>query len=602
MDNCVNSVDSASELEECISKSIEVMAEAKMDLRLWQFGPVEEIEKLSTEDRSLFKEDLTTPVSVLGIRWDRKEDCLIICDEFDAETENPTKRKLLSITQDIYDPIAFLIPALLPAKLMIQEAWSAKSEWDSSLPEKIQKDFQKWYSELKQLSNLKEQNLELSQKRLTIPRLELLACVLGARLANYIREALDVPTIPVYYWTDSSTVIAWIRRNYQWGTFVGNRIREICKLIESYQWYLVPGNLNPADLPSRGCSPRHLIETRWWKGAKWLKDEENNWPKSEQVPNEDLVMSERKKTAISLFTCAKIDQFMNYERISKFCRFVNIVCWIKRFIYKCRNRNYFYPSELSIKEKKEAEKFLWSIQLENFGDVSGPKVKGLAVVKDQNNIIRVKTKLLERDDEFSFKYPILLPSKHHVVNCLIPDCHLKNCHAGLQTVGSILRENYWIISAKRLIRSVKNLLLRTLGRSSLNFEDLSTILCEVEAVMNDRPLTYISEESDKFIPLTPLSFIEDIQVIGIPDLEKINFQKLQKRYRKCQNIKDQLRNRFREEYLANLVQKSREKAQVIQTGDVVLIELDNRKRLNWPIGKVTKLFPSRDGSTRVAEE
>ncbi|XP_035227086.1 uncharacterized protein LOC118199356 [Stegodyphus dumicola] len=392
------------------------MAEAKMDLRLWQFGPVEEIEKLSTENRSLFKEDLTTPVSVLGIKWDRKEDCLMICNKFDAETENPTKRKILSITQGIYDPIGFLIPALLPAKLMIQEAWSAKSEWDSPLPEKIQKDFQKWYSELKQLSNLKvnrrigygnkekwsihvfcdasqnayatviflrcEDNNRISvqllgtksrlapKKTLTIPRLELLACVLGARLANYIREALDVPTIPVYYWTDSSTVIAWIRRNDQWGTFVGNRIREICKLTESYQWYLVPGNLNPADLPSRGCSPRHLIETRWWEGPKWLKDEENNWPK--QVPNEDLVMSERKKTAISLFTCAKVDQFMNYERISKFCRFVNIICWMKRFISKCRNRNYFFPSELSIEEKKEAEKFLWSrIQLENFGDVSG---------------------------------------------------------------------------------------------------------------------------------------------------------------------------------------------------------------------------------------
>ncbi|XP_035211467.1 uncharacterized protein LOC118185690 [Stegodyphus dumicola] len=60
----VTSVDSASELEEFISKSTEIMAEAKMDLRLWQFGPVEEIEKLSTENRSLFKEDLTAPVSV----------------------------------------------------------------------------------------------------------------------------------------------------------------------------------------------------------------------------------------------------------------------------------------------------------------------------------------------------------------------------------------------------------------------------------------------------------------------------------------------------------------------------------------------------------
>ncbi len=146
------------------------------------------------------------------------------------------------------------------------------------------------------------------KKTLTIPRLELLACVLGARVESYIVESLDIPSVPVYYWTDSTTVLAWIRRCDQWGTFVGNRIREVCRLTEPDRWYFVPGNLNPADLPSRGCSPKYLIETRWWEGPSWLKDEEDKWPQSEKVPNEDLVMSERKKTVI---------QMMNSENISK---------------------------------------------------------------------------------------------------------------------------------------------------------------------------------------------------------------------------------------------------------------------------------------------
>ena len=119
--------------------------------------------------------------------------------------------------------------------------------------------------------------------------------------------------------------------------------------------------------------------------------------------------------------------------------------------------------------------------------------------------------------------------------------------------------------------------------------------------MNNRPLTYIAEESDKFVPLTPASFIQDIQEIGIPDIEKISSQKLQKRYRVCQNIKEQLRSRFRKEYLAGLVQKAKETGQVIRPDDVVLVELSNKKRLEWPIGRVIKIFQSRDGCARVAE-
>ena len=78
------------------------------------------------------------------------------------------------------------------------------------------------------------------KKNLTIPRLELLACILGTRLTAFIIKALNITSVPAYYWTDSSTVLAWIRRNDQWGTFVGNRIREICKFTESDQWHFVP--------------------------------------------------------------------------------------------------------------------------------------------------------------------------------------------------------------------------------------------------------------------------------------------------------------------------------------------------------------------------
>ncbi|GIY34435.1 reverse transcriptase [Caerostris extrusa] len=69
------------------------------------------------------------------------------------------------------------------------------------------------------------------------------------------------------------------------------------------------------------------------------------------------------------------------------------------------------------------------------------------------SVLRVKTRIIERDDDLSFLYPILLPSKHYLTECLIREYHLKYCHAGVQILAAKLRLQYWIFSSKRNIRS-----------------------------------------------------------------------------------------------------------------------------------------------------
>lgn len=74
------------------------------------------------------------------------------------------------------------------------------------------------------------QDVQLSQesKGVTdkpIPRLELLAALIGSRLTHKIIEALEFENVPTYFWSDSSTVLAWIHRDLQWGTFVHNRVK-----------------------------------------------------------------------------------------------------------------------------------------------------------------------------------------------------------------------------------------------------------------------------------------------------------------------------------------------------------------------------------------
>jgi len=66
-----------------------------------------------------------------------------------------------------------------------------------------------------------------SLKLISIPRLELLACTISTRMMLSIKEAMDLTNVPVFFWSDSTTALAWIRRTDGWGTFVGNRVKEI---------------------------------------------------------------------------------------------------------------------------------------------------------------------------------------------------------------------------------------------------------------------------------------------------------------------------------------------------------------------------------------
>lgn len=89
-------------------------------------------------------------------------------------------------------------------------------------------------------------------KEISIPRLELLSNYIVVRLAEMLREAISVK-LDTIFWTDSTTLLPWIRRNEPWNTFMGNRISEIRKSnIENSRH--ASGHLNPADLPSRGHS------------------------------------------------------------------------------------------------------------------------------------------------------------------------------------------------------------------------------------------------------------------------------------------------------------------------------------------------------------
>ncbi|GFT14168.1 integrase catalytic domain-containing protein [Trichonephila clavipes] len=102
---------------------------------------------------------------------------------------------------------------------------------------------------------------------------------------------------------------------------------------------------------------------------------------------------------------------------------------------------------------------------------------------------------------------------------------------------------------ERIVGMLKNVLRKVLGKASLNEEELNTLLCDAESIINSRPITYLSEDPKDLVALTPAMFLQEIREIGVPDFDMIDSKKLERRFIYRVKIRKDLRNRFRNEYL-----------------------------------------------------
>ena len=169
----------------------------------------------------------------------------------------------------------------------------------------------------------------IAPKKATIPRLELMAASIAARLTESVKLSLTRDVENVTFWSNSMTVLAWLSRDMQWGTFVYNRVREIKLLSGESAWRHVPGVLNPADLPSRGCSPSQLVASEWWLGPDWLRKPEREWPCAPQQVDENEISKEVKKGALLQMINVNKFEFKASELFSTYTKLLRFLAWVR---------------------------------------------------------------------------------------------------------------------------------------------------------------------------------------------------------------------------------------------------------------------------------
>ena len=297
--------------------------------------------------------------------------------------------------------------------------------------------------------------------------------VWGVRLKTFITQEIDTGFDSILFWTDSMINLQYIRNEERrFKVFVSNRVSEIRCHSKVSQWRHIEGNKNPADLATRGISLEELHETsRWLYGPEFLYKDKTEWPNN-QITRIDANDKELKANIgdikLAVQTTCRVESLIQYERFSKWTRLIHAMVYVQRFIQKCRrkDKNIEKCSTITVKEFTDAKTAL-IILVQN--DVFHQEINDLqdnACLKsnhalskldpftDNTGLLRVGGRLKYALIPYASKHQIILPSGHHCAMLLIRHIHKSNFHCGKEHLMSILRQEYWIIKGREMVKNV----------------------------------------------------------------------------------------------------------------------------------------------------
>lgn len=154
------------------------------------------------------------------------------------------------------------------------------------------------------------------------------------------------------------------------------------------------------------------------------------------------------------------------------------------------------------------------------------------------------------------------------------------------------------------VRSCKHHLLRVVGNAHLTFEEMTTVLVQIEAVLNSRPISPMSADPNDLLPLSPAHFLVGRSLTApiTEQLTEIPVHRLT-RYQRLEQIKQNFWNRWSKEYISEMQTRSkwRENKPDLQPNTLVVIKEDNSPPLKWSLGRIISTQPGKDGVSRVAD-
>ena len=153
MDNVLTGTDTIPEALQYYTLSRNCFQKAGMNLRQWTSNSP--ALHLQAHDEGVYAEPM---VKVLGLNWNTKTDTLSLpltkLIKETNSTDKISKRSVLSLSPKLYDPLGFVEPVTVKAKIMMQELWKRNLTWDKELPDNFKENWVRWLNELQNLTPL----------------------------------------------------------------------------------------------------------------------------------------------------------------------------------------------------------------------------------------------------------------------------------------------------------------------------------------------------------------------------------------------------------------------------------------------------------------
>ena len=475
------------------------------------------IEEDITYTSGLLEGNMPGGQKVLGVSWNPVSDVL----EFDIrgiakslQSLTPTKRNIIGFASRFYDPLGFLAPVIIQLKVFFQELCKSKLSWDDPLPSELSC---KWKHLLSRFQGIvlsvprcyfcstdiprecvlygfcdastvayaavvylcietEQPHFVASKTRVspltqqTIPRLELLSCLLLARLITHVQAALAtvIKTQLGSCFTDSKVALFWIRgKGKEWKQFVYNRVKEIRELVPPKYWSHCPGKENPADLPSRGVSPKELEFSAVWRhGPDWLPK------KSVEDSNDELMMPEECVSEMKAKECTlthsllvstehhRIGQLIHCDSFSGLQKLLRVTVYVRKFALRFKSiiTSNSTPIDWTITaEDMERAEMDWVTDCQRHltTEVKFDLWKSqLNAFLDQQGVWRCGGRLNKANISYSSKHPILLSKQHHLTTLITQYAHERTMHGGVKDTLTEIRSKYWIVKGRQFVRKI----------------------------------------------------------------------------------------------------------------------------------------------------
>lgn len=488
-----------------------------------------ECEKIISDDTTFAKEQVNGETKngrnkVLGLEWDRDYDCLVFdFTDFIARSKSiqPTKRNILSLSASIYDPIGIISPITAQVKSLFQCLCVDKSGWDDVVTGELN---ERWIDLLQKIESLKVVRIprfsfvdvnEASSaelhgfcdssktlycaviyvrvltesgvkvffwtsktkvsplKVLTIPRLELLGCVLLSELIKDVNRSIGDRILikRTVCWTDSTVALCWIEgKEKSWKPWVENRVVDVRKVVDRDKWFHIPGILNPADKPTRTVEDFvSLFSGVWFSGPSFLSDEAivyESKPQTLTTEAKEELKTSTDETNVFTVTERKaigLNEIVDVSRYATLSKLINIVAYILRFkkklfakIRQADEDTDNNDKELTADERRRALDLL--IQEEQQAMTNTTKFHktkaNLNAFEDEDGVWRLKGRFGESTMTEDEKQPILLQSVSWLTTLVVRNAHQDVLHFGVETTLAKIRERFWIIRGRNVVKNV----------------------------------------------------------------------------------------------------------------------------------------------------